>query len=91
MENVYTEKEILGDALNTQKSSTNLYNMSANECVHNDLRNTLTDLLDKEREIQVSVFNEMHAKGFYPTPDADAKKMQDAKNKFQCSFKAVSK
>lgn len=89
MENVYTEKEILGDALCTQKNSTNLYNMSANECVHNDLRNTLIDLLDKERTIQVDVFNEMHAKGFYPTPDADAKKMQEAKTKFQCSFKQV--
>ena len=42
MEEIYTEKEILGDALNTEKNATALYNLSANECdtrkfkIHND-------------------------------------------------------
>ena len=34
MNEIYTEKEILGDALNTEKNATNLYNLGANECVH---------------------------------------------------------
>ena len=67
MEEIYTEKEILGDALNTQKNATNLYNLSANECVHENFRCTMMDLLQKEHEIQVDVFNQMHTMGFYPT------------------------
>lgn len=87
MNEVYTEKEILGDALAAEKAATNLFNVCANECVHNELRNTMLDILDKEHEIQVDVFNQMHMMGFYPTPDAPASKIQDAKNKFQCSYK----
>lgn len=89
MESIYTEKEILGDALATEKNSTNLYNMSVNECVHDNLRNTVMDLLKKEHEIQVDVFNQMHAMGYYPTPAADTKKVQEAKTKFACGYKAV--
>ena len=89
MEEIYTEKEILGDALNTQKSSTNLYNLSANECVHENLRCTMMDILQKEHEIQVDVFNQMHTMGYYPTPAAESKKMQDAKAKFECGYKAI--
>ena len=33
MNEIYTEKEILGDALNTEKNATNLYNLGANEWV----------------------------------------------------------
>lgn len=91
MQSIYTEKEILGDALTSQKNCTNLYNMSANECVHNDLRNTVLDLLSKEHDIQVDVFNKMHAMGYYPTPSADVSKVQDAKTKFQASYKMAAK
>ena len=89
MEEIYTEKEILGDALNTEKNATALYNLSANECVHENLRSTMTDLLQKEHEIQTDVFNQMHTMGFYPTPAAESKKIQEAKTKFQCGYKAV--
>lgn len=86
---IYTEKEVLGDALNTEKNATNLYNLGANECVHENLRCTLMDLLQKEHEIQVNVFNQMHTMGYYPTPAAEPKKMQDAKTKFECGYKAI--
>ena len=89
MNDIYTEKEILGDALNTEKNSTNLYNMSVNECVHDNLRSTIMDLLKKEHEIQVDVFNQMHTMGFYPTPAAEGKKIQEARTKFECGYKAV--
>ena len=84
MEEIYTEKEILGDALNTEKNATNLYNLSANECVHENLRCTMMDLLQKEHEI-----HQMHTMGYYPTPAAESKKMQDAKAKFECGYKAI--
>ena len=68
MNEVYTEKEILGDALNSEKNATTLYNLGANECVHDNLRETMLDLLAKEHDIQVDVFNQMHTMGYYPTP-----------------------
>ena len=74
MNEVYTEKEILGDALNSEKNATTLYNLGANECVHDNLRETMLDLLAKEHDIQVDVFNQMHTMGYYPTPAAEAKK-----------------
>ena len=89
MNEVYTEKEILGDALNSEKNATTLYNLGANECVHDNLRETMLDLLAKEHDIQVDVFNQMHTMGYYPTPAAEAKKVQEAKTKFECGFKAV--
>lgn len=89
MNDIYTEKEVLSDALNAEKNATNLYNLSANECVHDNLRGTMMDLLQKEHEIQVDVFNQMHTMGYYPTPDAEGKKIQEAKTKFECGYKAV--
>ena len=89
MNEIYTEKEIFGDALNTEKNATNLYNLGANECVHDNLRETMLNLLSKEHEIQVDVFNQMHTMGFYPTPAAESKKVQEAKTKFECGYKAI--
>lgn len=87
MEGIYTEKEILGDALNTEKNATSLYNLGVNECVHDNLRKTMMDILNKEHEIQVDVFNQMHTMGYYPTPAAESNKVQDAKHKFECGYK----
>ena len=43
-------------------------------------------ILNQEHEIQKSVFDNMHAAGFYPTPAAEEKKVQEAKQKFsQCA------
>lgn len=80
--NIYTDKEVLQDALCTQKASTSLYNMGANECVNSTLRDTMMDLLNKEHKIQFDVFNTMHDKGYYPTPEADTNKIAQAKQKF---------
>lgn len=78
----YTEKEILADGLSAQKSATSLFNMSANECVHDNVRNTILKILNEEHVIQVDVFDMMHQRGFYETPAAEEKKVQDAKQKF---------
>lgn len=81
----YTDKEILGDGLSTQKATTSLFNMSANECVHPELRDALMKILEQEHTIQFEVFNLMHQRGFYKTPAAEEQKVQEAKQKFaQC-------
>ena len=79
MEQTYTKKEILGDALCTQKAATGQFNMAANECVHEDVRQT----------IQQDVFKAMHDAGYYPTPDADASKVMEAKQQF-CKSSGMS-
>lgn len=85
MAGIYTEKEILGDALAAQKSATSQFNMFANECVHEDVRNTMLHVLEQEHAIQQDVFNIMHKQGFYPTPAAEEKKVQETKQQYsQC-------
>ena len=82
---IYTEKEILGDALSAQKATTALFNTSANECVHEDVRQTLMHILNQEHEIQQDVFLMMHDKGMYPTPEAEQKKVDQLKQQYkQC-------
>ncbi len=87
MPGIYTEKEIYGDALTAQKTATSEANMAANECKHENVRKTIMNILNQEHEIQKSVFDDMQAAGYYPTPAADDKKVQDVKQKFSQSFK----
>ncbi|WP_230397440.1 spore coat protein [Novisyntrophococcus fermenticellae] len=82
---VYSEKEILTDALTAEKATTNNYNTFANECVHEDVRQEILHCLEQEHAIQQDVFCMMHDKGYYPTPAAQEQKVQEAKQKFsQC-------
>ncbi|MBD4338450.1 spore coat protein, partial [Xanthomonas citri pv. citri] len=45
--------------------------------------------LEQEHCIQEDVFNMMHQRGLYPTPDADANKVENAKQKFSQCVKTV--
>lgn len=83
----YTDKEILGDGLSTQKATTDKFNTFANECVHVGLRDTVLEILSQEHSIQYEVFNMMHQRGFYQTPAAQEQKMQETKQKFAQSYK----
>lgn len=78
----YSEKEILSDALESEKTATGHYNMYANECVHDDLRQTILQCLSEEHTIQKNVFDEMHERGFYPTPTAETNKVQQIKQQY---------
>lgn len=86
---LYKEKEILGDALAAQKSATNLFNTFSNECVHENLRSTMLDILSDEHKMQQDVFCSMHERGFYPTPDAQQNKIDEAKQKYSAAFKPL--
>ena len=87
MQGIYTEKEILGDALAAQKAATGGFNIAANECVHEDVRKTMLHILSQEHDIQQDVFNMMHDKGYYPTPAAEEKKVQETKQQYVQSVK----
>ncbi len=86
---VYTDKEILADALTAEKTATNNYNTFANECVHDSVRETIKHCLEQEHSIQEDVFSMMHTRGYYPTPDAETNKVQSAKQKFSQCVKSV--
>ena len=83
----FTDKEILNDGLCAQKATTGKVNLSANECVHEDLRDKILNVLDQEHSIQYEVFNMMHQRGWYQTPAAEEKKVSEAKQKFAQSYK----
>lgn len=81
----FSEKEILSDALSSAKAATNHYNTFSNECVHENVRNAMLRCLEQEHDIQQDLFEMMHAKGYYPTPAADEKKIQNTIQTFsQC-------
>ena len=88
-EQIYTDKEILADALTAEKAATGNYNTFANECVHDTVRDAILHCLQQEHMIQEDLFNLMHARGYYPTPDAEATKVQSAKQKFSQCVKAM--
>ena len=83
----YTDKEVLGDGLSTQKATTDKFNTFANECVNVGLRDTVLEILNQEHSIQYEVFNMMHQRGLYQTPAAQEQKVQEAKQKFAQSYK----
>lgn len=87
--NQFKEKEILGDALAAQKSATNLFNTFSNECVHEGLRSTMLDILRDEHTMQQDVFSSMHERGYYPTPDAEQKKIDETKQRYEAAFKPL--
>ena len=83
----FTDKEILSDGLSAQKATTGMFNMASNECVHDDVRKTMLNILEQEHSIQNEVFQMMHTRGYYETPAAEDKKVQEAKQKFAQGYK----
>ena len=83
----FTDKEIQGDGLSTQKATTEKFNTFAGECVHDNLRDTMMNILEQEHGITTEVFNMMHQRGMYETPPAEEKKIMEAKQKFSQSAK----
>ena len=75
-------KEILEDALMSQKHITEGYNTFAGECVNEQLRSTFLNILDDEHRIQADAFCDMQSRGWYAGESADAQKVQQARQKF---------
>ena len=48
---LFTDKEILGDGLAAQKSTTEHFNTFAGECVHENVRNVMLEILEQEHSI----------------------------------------
>ncbi len=80
--NSFGEKEILTDALSSQKFATENYNTFANECSNPSVKNEFMNILNEEHQIQFEVFSEMNKRGWYPTQPAEQQKISQAKQKF---------
>ena len=79
----FGDKEMLADALSTQKFVTGNYSMFATECATPKIRSDILTILSEEHQIQNELFCEMQTRGWYPTPGAEMQKVTDAKSKFQ--------
>lgn len=78
----YGDKEIMNDALMSQKFLTDDYNVFANECVCPELRNDFMSILNEEHQIQSDVFSEMQKRGWYQPKPAQQQMIDQAKQKF---------
>lgn len=83
--NSFGEKEMLTDALASQKYVTENYNTFANECANPAVKNEFMDILNEEHQIQFELFSEMNKRGWYPLEQANQQKVSQAKQKFQCN------
>ncbi|CAB1253245.1 Spore coat protein [Ruminococcaceae bacterium BL-6] len=77
------EKEMMEDVLSSQKAITGTYNNFVNECASPEIRNEFLNILNEEHTIQAQVFDEMHKRGWYPTPPAEQQMIDQAKQKYQ--------
>ncbi|NLT12758.1 MAG: spore coat protein [Clostridiales bacterium] len=82
---VWTEQQILQDALISEKHMTDSYNTYAGECVNEQLRNTMLTNLNDLHTIQANIFSTMQQNGWYQVEPAEQQKIQKAKQKFQSS------
>lgn len=76
------EKNILQDSLISQKLITDSYNTYAGECVNQQLRTAMLNILDDEHKIQADIFNCLQSHGWYQVEPAQQQKIVQAKQKF---------
>ncbi|MCL2096801.1 MAG: spore coat protein [Oscillospiraceae bacterium] len=78
----FSDKDILQDALASQKFITGNYSTFTNECVTPEVRGVFMSILKEEHDIQNEVFTEMQKRGWYQVEPAQQQKLQQAKTKF---------
>lgn len=83
MSHQFADKEMISDALNSQKHITGTYNNAANEMSCDSLKGQCMQILKEEHDIQMDVFKEMEKRGWYPTAQAQQEKINEAKTKFE--------
>ena len=81
--NAFGEKEMLSDALSSQKLATENYNTFANECSNPAVKSEFMNILNEEHQIQFEVFSELQKRGWYPVQQAEQQKVSQAKQKYQ--------
>ncbi len=80
----YSDKDMIGDILSTQKMMTGGYNTVANEASNPEIKNVFMDILNDEHCIQHDVFDQMSQRGWYATEAAPQNKIDTVKQKYCC-------
>ncbi|MDR2655254.1 MAG: spore coat protein [Oscillospiraceae bacterium] len=78
----FTDKDILQDALTSEKHITGNYNTWVNEAATPEVRAQLQNILNDEHKIQNEIFTEMQSRGWYQTTPADQQKINQARQNF---------
>lgn len=78
----FDDREILNDALISQKFLTDDYNIFAGECSTPVIYNEFMSILADEHQIQNDIFQEMAKRGWYQTQPAEQQKINETKVKF---------
>ena len=76
------DKELLTDALSSEKNCTSVYNTFANECVNPTLKNDFVNTLKDAHDIQFELSDEAKTRGWYAVKDAPPTDIQQAAQKF---------
>ncbi len=74
----YDDKTMMTDMLSSQKFISQSYNNFAGECASKQAKNRLMKILAEEHDIQFKIYEQMNAKGWYPTPAAPQDKINEA-------------
>ncbi len=85
--NQYSDQEMMGDILSTQKFMTGGYNATANEASEPSVKTAFMSILEDEHQIQHDVFQEMKGRGWYQTETAPQDKVNQIKQKFSANCK----
>ncbi len=78
----FDDREIMNDALISQKFLTDDYNIFAGECSTPSVYNDFMEILTEEHQIQNEVVQEMSKRGWYQAKPAEQQKINEAKQKF---------
>ena len=81
----FSDKDILTDALASQKFVTGNYNTFTTECATPEIRGVFMQILKEEHELQNEVFTEMQKRGWYQVTPAEQQKIAQVKSKFGVS------
>lgn len=76
--NTYDDKTMMTDMLSTQKFIAQNYNNYAGEFASKPAKAKLMKILGEEHDIQFKIFEQMNAKGWYPTEAAPQDKINQA-------------
>jgi spore coat protein CotF len=80
--NAMSDKEYLEDILSSQKYMNTNYNMWAGECVNQNLKDALLEILEDEQQIQMEIFQEISGRGWYSVKNAEQQEVDNVRQKY---------
>ena len=86
----YSDRDMIGDVLSSQKFMTDGYNTVATEASEETVKNTLVSILKEEHNIGHDIFLNMQTRGWYQTEAAPQNKIQETKQKYSANCQSCN-